>query len=242
MDTVFALILAYIPAVVFYLIIGAWLSISITTIATASIALLLLFILLPLGLTAHDHERFGYANFVTALRAALTVFVAVTLLVGQISNGNDKTLPTILAVIFATLALDGLDGWLARHFHQASAFGARFDMEIDALMILVLSAAALLLGKAGFWVLLIGLMRYIFVIAQWIAPFMRRPLPPSFARKLICVIQIGALCIILLPAVMPPVSALIAGLALAALAFSFLRDTAYLLRHRNDAGTPVHQD
>ena len=39
-------------------------------------------------------------------------------------------------------ALDGVDGWLARRSGIASAFGARFDMEIDALLILVLAVLA----------------------------------------------------------------------------------------------------
>ena len=36
------------------------------------------------------------------------------------------------------LALDGVDGHLARRFDQVSDFGARFDMEVDAALILVL--------------------------------------------------------------------------------------------------------
>ncbi|WP_176086110.1 CDP-alcohol phosphatidyltransferase family protein [Martelella sp. HB161492] len=242
-DTAFSLALIYILSVIFYLVFAAWLSVSAITTALASAALLLLFVLLPLGLAAHDHDRFGYANLVTAIRAALTILVIAVLLIGQIPNANGTALQIILAIILTALALDGVDGWLARRFRQTSAFGARFDMEIDALMILTLSAAALLLGKTGFWVLLIGLMRYIFVIGQSIAPFMRRPLPPSFTRKLICVVQIAALCVILLPSVMPPVSSLIAGLSLLLLVFSFSRDTAYLLAHRHDDdGMPVHQD
>ena len=39
------------------------------------------------------------------------------------------------------LALDGLDGWAARRQGLVSAFGARFDMEVDALLILALAGA-----------------------------------------------------------------------------------------------------
>jgi multidrug efflux pump subunit AcrA (membrane-fusion protein) len=38
--------------------------------------------------------------------------------------------------------LDGVDGWLARRHEIASRFGARFDMEVDALLILALSVLA----------------------------------------------------------------------------------------------------
>ena len=88
-------------------------------------------------------------------------------------------------------------------------------MEVDAFLILLLSLAALLLGKAGWWVLLIGMMRYGFVLGQTLLPFLNAPLPPSFRRKLICVVQVGALCIILLPVIAPPASTAIAATALA---------------------------
>ena len=40
------------------------------------------------------------------------------------------------------LALDGVDGQVARRTGTASELGARFDMEVDAFLILVLSVAA----------------------------------------------------------------------------------------------------
>ena len=61
--------------------------------------------------------------------------------------------------------LDGVDGWLARRHRIASAFGARFDMEIDALLILALSVLAWRHEKAGAWVVASGLLRYAFVAA-----------------------------------------------------------------------------
>ena len=68
------------------------------------------------------------------------------------------------------LALDGLDGWAARGARASPRrFGARFDMEVDALLILALAALAAGLGKAGPWVLGLGLMRYGFVLAGWLA-------------------------------------------------------------------------
>ncbi len=55
------------------------------------------------------------------------------------------------------VALDGVDGVLARSRNEASAFGARFDMETDALLILVLAALVWQHGKAGAWILAAGL-------------------------------------------------------------------------------------
>ncbi len=129
-------------------------------------------------------------------------------------------------------ALDGVDGWLARRTHMMSAFGARFDMEIDALLIQVLAILAWWHGKAGAWVLLSGLLRYLFVAAGWVWPWMKRTLFPSVRRKVICIVQIAGLIITMLPAVTRPASDGAAATALAILGYSFLVDTAWLWRHR----------
>ena len=57
-------------------------------------------------------------------------------------------------VVLATVAalLDAVDGWLARREQIASAFGARFDMETDAFLILVLSLLLVHFEKCGAWV------------------------------------------------------------------------------------------
>src|SRR5207344_2274781 len=89
----------------------------------------------------------------------------------------------------AATALDGVDGWLARRTRMASAFGARFDMETDVFLVLALSVLAWQYGKAGAWVLLCGLMRYFFVAAGRLWPWLQGPLAPSFRGKTICVVQ-----------------------------------------------------
>ena len=115
----------------------------------------------------------------------------------------------------AATALDGVDGWLARRSGMSSAFGARFDMEVDALLILALSVLAWHHGKAGAWVLLSGLLRYVFLAAGWTWPRMQRPLPASRRRQAVCVIQVvgthrGRCC----RRVAPPASSWIAAAAL----------------------------
>ena len=59
--------------------------------------------------------------------------------------------------------------------------GSRFDMETDAALILVLAIFVWRNGKAGPWVLLSGLLRYIFVAAGWMWPWMARRWPPTLA-------------------------------------------------------------
>jgi len=174
----------------------------------------------------HPFERYGPANQITTVRAMLVALVAS--LVGE--PQAPAIAATAVAASVAVVMLDGVDGWLARRHRIASAFGARFDMEIDALLILALSVLAWRFGKAGAWILASGLLRYAFVGAGTIAPWLRASLEPSRRRQTICVVQIAALALVMLPAIEPPVSAWLAGVSLAALSYSFLVDTLWLWR------------
>jgi phosphatidylglycerophosphate synthase len=176
----------------------------------------------------HPFARFGAANQITTLRAILVALVAG--LVGE------PRLPAVAAsaaaASVAVTLLDGVDGWLARRHDIASRFGARFDMEIDALLILALSVLAWRHDKAGAWVIASGVLRYAFVAAGALAPWLRGALPPSRRRQTICVVQIAALTLVMLPSVQPPISTLLAASALGALTGSFLIDTVWLWQHR----------
>ena len=182
--------------------------------------------LLSLGYLQQHHPfaRFGSANQITTARALL-----VALLVCLIGEPAVPALAASAATasIVVTL-LDGVDGWLARRHRIASDFGARFDMEIDALLILALSVLAWQFGKAGAWVVICGGLRYLFVVAGAIWPWLRAPLQPSRRRQTICVVQIVALTLVVVPFVPPAVSAPLAAIALAALLYSFLVDTLWL--------------
>jgi phosphatidylglycerophosphate synthase len=113
---------------------------------------------------------------------------------------------------------------------MASAFGARFDMETDAFFILVLSILAWQHGKAGAWVLLCGLMRYAFVAAGWVLPWMAGPLRSTARGKAVAFAQIAGLSVALAPPVPPPTSVVVAAVTLAALAWSFAVDIQWLSR------------
>ena len=208
---------------------AAQLSLGRDAVIAAAVLLLLIFALVMHGLPRHGFERFGLANAVTAVRAALVSMVAAAVFFPGPPQGAEATLWTLALLVLLALALDGVDGHLARRFKQESELGARFDMEVDALLILCLSAAAFLLGKAGAWVLLIGLMRYGFVLAQYPLPRLAGSLPPSLRRKLVCVVQVAVLCLILLPGIAAPVSSLLAAIALLMLCYYFAIDCLYLL-------------
>jgi phosphatidylglycerophosphate synthase len=137
----------------------------------------------------------------------------------------------VAAAATVAIVLDGVDGWLARRTQMTTSFGAWFDLETDALLILVLAVLAWQFGKAGLWVIASGLLRYAFLAAGWWWVRLRRPLFASLRRQAICVIQIAALVVALVPAVTPPISNAIAAVALGALCYSFAVDTEWLWRH-----------
>ena len=116
------------------------------------------------------------ADAITAVRAALAVTVAV---IGPTGPG--------LVLVVVALALDWVDGQVARRTGTTSAFGARFDMETDAFLILVLSAYVA--PAVGWWVLLIGAARYLLWLAERVWPWLRRPVPPRYWRKVVAAVQ-----------------------------------------------------
>lgn len=169
----------------------------------------------------------GAANRVTLLRAWMTCVIAMVALGALPSDSAQWTL-IVLATI--ALSLDGVDGAIARRRGIASRFGARFDMETDALLVLVLATAVWLSGQVGAWVLLIGAMRYAFVAAGLLRASLRAPLPPSLARRVVCVVQGVALCVALGPIIPRWLASIAVGIALAMLLWSFGRDVWWLLR------------
>jgi phosphatidylglycerophosphate synthase len=175
----------------------------------------------------HPHRTFGAANWVTTLRAVLVALVAA--LVGEPRTGGVAAVAVGGAVLASVL--DGVDGWAARWSGTASEFGARYDMETDALLILVLSVLAWQHGRAGWWILLAGMMRYGFIAAGFAWRWMNATLPPSTRRKTVCVLQIAGLAVVVSPVFTPAWSAVIAALTLLTLVYSFAVDVRWLREH-----------
>ena len=171
--------------------------------------------------------NFGAANRVTLLRAGIVALAAG--LIGQ--AGLTPNLGWFVAGLAGlTLLLDGVDGWLARRHGLASPFGARFDMEVDAFLILVLAALVYQADKAGGWVLLSGVMRYGFVALGYALPWLNRPLPPRKRRQTVCVIQTTVLAACLTPLPVPPWTTVLAAFGLGLLTLSFAVDIVWLAR------------
>lgn len=208
-----------------------WVSLT----ATLSIYALVGFLVTRFVAWSHPHPDFGLPNLVTLIRAVLTAIVAgYTIEISTWSLAPSHHLAWSFAAI-ATIALllDGLDGYLARTIGPKSDFGARFDMEVDALLVLTLSVLAIVLGKAPFWAIAIGLIRYGFVAAAIALPWLNAPLAVSLRRKSVCVLQVVCLCLLATPPVSGDVAHALAALALVAVVWSFAIDIAWLYRHRH---------
>jgi phosphatidylglycerophosphate synthase len=168
----------------------------------------------------------GPADLVTLARAVLVG--GVTALVADgLYSGATAVVPLVVTATVA-LVLDAVDGQVARRSGTVSALGARFDMEVDAFLVLVLSIqVAALLGP---WVLAIGVMRYAFVAASWVAPWMRSPLPTRYSAKAVAALQ-GIVLVAAASKVPPyPLAVALVLSALALLVWSFGRDVVWLWR------------
>ncbi len=172
----------------------------------------------------HPFSRLGPANLVTIARAMLVALTAG--LIGE--SASHQVASTAVAFAVTAVLLDGVDGWLARRSGMVSEFGSRIDMETDALLIMVLSVLVWQHDKSGVWVLGCGLMRYAFVAAGWLLPWMAGPLTPTLRGKTVAVAQVAGLAFALLPVVPRSTSRLAAALTLAALTWSFAVDVRRL--------------
>ena len=186
------------------------------------------------GLARSGAGALGPADRVTLTRATLAGGVAALT-----ADSFDRTAPvtTLVALTVVALVLDAVDGWVARRTETASTHGARFDMEVDAFLILVLSVYVA--RSTGGWVLAIGAARYAFVAAGWLLPWMRGSLPPRYWCKVVAATQ-GVVLTFAVADVLPRslmVVVLVASLAL--LTESFGRDVWWLWRHRREPGRIV---
>ena len=169
----------------------------------------------------------GPANRVTLGRAALAVpILALALSPGPLGDALAWWTIVISTVV---MVADGLDGYVARRTGSGSRFGARFDMELDAALLMALSVLVWRDARVGSWVLSIGLLRYAFVAASWIWPELAADLPPSQRRKVVCVIQGVVLLVALGPVIPDRVAVAVAALGLGALAYSFAVDVRWAL-------------
>lgn len=190
-------------------------------------------LLVCLGLGRRGMTRLGPANAATATRSVL-----VGLVTSLVVTSFTQPIPVAVLVELTVVALllDAVDGWLARRFHSDTQLGARFDMEVDAYLMLILSVFDA--RTLGWWILAIGLMRYAFVAVGWVAPWLRGALPPRYWRKIVTAVS-GIALTFGATGWLPLAAVIVLGAALLLLIESFGRDVIWLFRRR--AARPATQ-
>jgi phosphatidylglycerophosphate synthase len=178
------------------------------------------------GLSRHHANGLGAADWVTLARGSLAVGAAA--LVAD-SFVHPAPVALLVSISSVALTLDFVDGRVARQTRATATFGAEFDGEVDAFLILVLSVYVA--RSAGVWVLAIGLARYAFLAAGWAQPWMRKPLPPRYWRKFVAATQ-GIVLTVAAATILPePLTQAALVVALVLLAESFGRDVWWLWSH-----------
>ncbi|WP_442929890.1 CDP-alcohol phosphatidyltransferase family protein [Micromonospora sp. WMMC241] len=190
-------------------------------------------VVLGRGLRRSGAERLGPADWVTLGRATLAG--GVTALVAD-SFSRPVAVPVLVVLTAVALSLDWVDGQVARRTGTVSALGARFDMEVDSFLVLVLCVHVS--GQVGPWVLVIGAMRYAFVAAGWALPWLNGSLPPRYWRKTVAAVQGIALAVVAADVLPLALAVVVLAGALALLLESFGRDVLWLWRHRAGADRP----
>lgn len=182
----------------------------------------------------------GPADLVTMTRAVLACGVAALVAESLVTGTEVGGALVPLAVV--ALALDFVDGRVARRTRTASAYGARLDGEADAFLILVLSIHVA--HTAGGWVLAMGIVRYAYAVATWVLPWMQQPLPPRYWRKVVAAF-VGTVLVVAASGYAPdPLTYAVLVAAALLLAESFGWDVVWLWRRRparmnRTAGRPV---
>nr|WP_275039627.1 CDP-alcohol phosphatidyltransferase family protein [Natrialba chahannaoensis] len=164
----------------------------------------------------------GFAGLAVAAMGGLetTSWTTVT--------GTDAGLRWAPALLFAIAALlDAVDGWLARRTDSVTDLGARLDVEIDGLVVLVGAAVGVLAGMLPRLFLAVASARYVFVAGLWWRNrrgHFTAELPPSHTRRALGALAMLAIFVALVPAVDPAISRAFATVVAVPFLANFGRD------------------
>jgi phosphatidylglycerophosphate synthase len=156
---------------------------------------------------------FGAANYITSARLlGLGLFAALV----------DAHLPLWASALAWTIfCLDGLDGYCARRAHKTSSFGALFDAEVDASFTMLLTFSVFQLGSAGAWVLIGGLLRFVYALSLYFTRVREGEAPRSRLGRYVFGLGVGGYTLSLWP--FADAGVVLSGLATALLCYSFAR-------------------
>lgn len=132
-------------------------------------------------------------NLISILRIALVVPVVWALLSGQFG---------LALLLFAIAGVsDGIDGYLAKHYHWESRLGSILDPLADKLLLVASFAALTWLELLPLWLLLLVLGRDLIIISgglayhYWVGKF---ELVPLWSSKINTVLQIALVLLVMI--------------------------------------------
>jgi len=173
----------------------------------------------------------GVANAVTLARGLLYAAVAGFLLTGGLPDALAWT-PALL--YGAGVALDAVDGALARGPGRLTALGERLDMAFDTLGFLVAPLVGVAWGRLPAWYLSLSAARYLFKLGRWQRRARGRPvfdLPDSRVRRPLAGLQMAFIAVALAPPLPTTVVGTLAAVVLAPSLSVFVRDYLVVAGH-----------
>jgi CDP-diacylglycerol--glycerol-3-phosphate 3-phosphatidyltransferase len=166
---------------------------------------------------------FGLANAITLVRGALYAVVA-----GFVVVAPETELAWVPALCYGTgVALDNLDGTVARTVGQETEIGRQLDMAFDTFGSVAAPLVAVVWGLLPVWYLSISAARYVFRGAVWLRRVRGRPvgdLPDSDLGKYLAGVQMVFVTIALVPPVPTELVWTVAPVVLAPSLAVFTRD------------------
>ncbi|WP_240936945.1 CDP-alcohol phosphatidyltransferase family protein [Halomicrobium sp. HM KBTZ05] len=170
-------------------------------------------------------ETLGAANALTLLRGGLLAIVAGCALITPDPFAPLAWLPA--ACYGVSVAIDWLDGTVARATDRVTVLGSRLDMAIDTVGFLVAPVVGVLWGQLPVWYLSLSLARYLFKSGRRLRIARGRPvydLPESRLRRPLAGLQMAFITFALAPVTPPSVVRSLAAVVLVPSLAVFLRD------------------
>lgn len=135
---------------------------------------------------ARDTPLRHLPNLISALRIVLVVPLLATILRGRYEA----------ALVIAAMAgvSDGVDGWLARHFHWQSRLGSMLDPVADKLMLVGCMVVLAYLDEAPRWLVVLVVARDAVIalgVLAWYRVLHNFEAHPSWLSKTTTVVQIA---------------------------------------------------
>ena len=157
------------------------------------------------------------ATFGPGTQLSFVRMLSISLLAGFV--GLEKNMAGIAwapfgLYLFANVA-DLFDGYAARVSGHQTLLGERLDVDLDGRGLLVASLLVYQYGQVGWWFLLVGAARYVFVFGSWLRRrrgLSVQKLKENLGRRALAGTQMGLTTALLAPVFSPPETTLAAAL------------------------------